>query len=156
MASCKTCDHDAEIHSKWAGCVAAHLGDFCPCTKFVPRQHHVNDLGLTTMADRKVAEITQARQLRDDGAAAAGSAVPTALESAWRDMADKAMAVLIKDQVLFSAEQVRAVAGEPPHPNMLGALFLRWQKAGRIKPEGYTQATHRAGHARILRTWRGS
>jgi hypothetical protein len=90
--------------------------------------------------------------------------------SAWRDKAKTTMDALIASELEFSADDLVngmasgvppaprhaiAGAGEPPVPNMLGALFLATARRNQIRPVGFTQSTRPSAHARVQRTWRG-
>lgn len=135
--ACNTCAHTSAEHSTLVGCLA----DGCGC------QHY---------ALAPAQGLQEGRQRRDEGVEAAGSTVPAVLASAWKVKAAEAMEELIRYGSHFSADDLVAIAGMPPRPNMLGGVFISARKAGLIRPAGYTQATRPEAHARVQRTWAGA
>lgn len=58
----------------------------------------------------------------------------------------------------FCADQVRAVAGDPPadcSPNVAGAVINHAAKAGLIRFVGYTRSARVVGHGNLVRLWAG-
>jgi len=88
---------------------------------------------------------------RDEGIACAESAQGAEWD---RHVIDQAIMHYARTGLEFSANDLRgllpAVAG-----SMIGARFLAAARAGTIVRAGATHASHRAGHARLLSTWRG-
>jgi hypothetical protein len=57
----------------------------------------------------------------------------------------------------FTADDVRAVVGDPPHhPNVLSALFRKARQIGIIVPVGIGTAQRKSRHAGLNRVWRGA
>jgi hypothetical protein len=74
----------------------------------------------------------------------------------WKDACDRAIATLAARGVDFTAEDVRAVVGDPPaHPNAMGARFLAAVKDGLIVKQGYKSPARRSSHASVIAIWRG-
>lgn len=70
----------------------------------------------------------------------------------WRHWADAAianLAHLTRTGVLpyFTAENVRDLAGDPPHPNQQGGRFLAAIRAGKIRRVGWMNSTRPEAHA---------
>lgn len=55
----------------------------------------------------------------------------------------------------FTAEDVRRMIGDPPHPNVLGAALSAAARAGTIVAVGWTDSTRTAARGRPLRKWEG-
>ncbi len=55
----------------------------------------------------------------------------------------------------FTADDVTRSAGNPPNGKILGAIFSKWVKEGRIVATGYTKSTRPSSHGRVIRTYRG-
>lgn len=92
---------------------------------------------------------------RDEAAAAAENS----LDTRWRLWAQAELDRLIASGEPFTADDLRAVVGDPPdgkHRNGIGGLFLRASKAGRIVMAGYQPSTRREARQRVLRVWRGA
>jgi hypothetical protein len=54
----------------------------------------------------------------------------------------------------FTAEDVRAVVGDPPnHANSMGGVFLRAARRGVIVGVGWTRSTRREAHACRLQVY---
>jgi hypothetical protein len=78
---------------------------------------------------------------------------------AWRDRVNQAISQLARKPVDFTADEVRAVAGEPPqgtHYNALGALIQHAARRGQIEPVGFTRSYRVCGHGNLVRLWRGA
>ncbi len=59
---------------------------------------------------------------------------------------------------VFTADQVRAIAGDPPtdtSPNVAGAVINHAAKAGLIEMAGFTKSARIIGHGNTVRLWRG-
>ena len=144
--TCRDCRHPEAQHTTLSGCLAQPEDEgreFCPCAQFVPEE-------------APVADLAEGRRRRDEGTEAAGSGIAGALASAWRVKAAQAMASLAASGEEFSADDLVAIAGEPPVPNMLGAVFLAASRADQINAVGFTQAARPSARARVQRTWRGA
>jgi hypothetical protein len=89
---------------------------------------------------------------RDAGAASVSSHTP----QDWKVACDVAIARLATINATFTAEDVRAVVGDPPnHPSAMGARFLAAAKAGLIERIGYQRPVRASRHANPLAVWRG-
>lgn len=81
------------------------------------------------------------------------------LHTGWRLWAETVLEHLIDSGATFTADDLRAVVGDPPdgeHVNGVGGLFLRASKAGRIAFAGYKVSTRPAARGRPVRCWRGA
>lgn len=81
------------------------------------------------------------------------------LHTGWRLWAEHELDRLITSGSTFTADDLRAVVGDPPdgeHVNGIGGLFLRASKAGRIEFAGYAVSTRPAARGRPVRCWRGA
>lgn len=95
----------------------------------------------------------EGRRRRDAGTAQ----VDANTAQAWRDAADRAITRLAATGRPFTADDVRAQAGDPPgHPNALGARFLAARRSGLLEEVGYVRSTRPDAHARRLVTYRGA
>jgi len=88
-------------------------------------------------------------QLRDQGHRRAVQADP-----GWLGVAHDAIVELAASEAVFSAEDVRRRAGEPPAPNLLGVAVRKARLAGLIEACGVETANRAAAHGRLLRLWR--
>ena len=113
-----------------------------------PPPQHVGPTLLDHLAD-----LEEGRRRRDDGVAAVRAATATG----WRLHVDQAITDLAAAGVLFTAEDVRELAGDPlgSSPNALGGAIHAAARAGLIQAVGYRQATRPEAHARVLRVWQG-
>lgn len=92
------------------------------------------------------------KSLRDAGVSSVTSHTP----QWWRDSCDRAIARLAASGVEFTADEVRAVVGDPPnHPNAMGARFLSAAKSRLIERVGYKKPTRPSRHANVVAIWRG-
>lgn len=139
-----TCNHLADNHTALSGCLEEVDGTWCPCADYKPAP---------TSRQEGLAE---GRALRDAGTEAAGSGTPAALASAWRAKAAEAMTTLARSGEEFSADDLVAIAGEPPVPNMLGGVFMSAARRDLINAVGFTTASRPSAHARVQRTWKGA
>lgn len=65
---------------------------------------------------------------------------------------------LARTGTTFSADHVRAYAGEPPEgvsPNLVGSIVNHAAKAGLIHFVGFTKSARVIGHSNTVRLWRG-
>jgi hypothetical protein len=159
MSNCPTCGHARDEHSDLAGCLYSSGSTYCDCqhgpsTILVAKvtQAELEDASARVRASRAQG-LTEGRRLRDEGAAAAGSALPGHVEAEWRAKAEKALAELIASREQFDADDLVERVGLPPVPNMVGGVFAGARAAKRIKAVGYTQGTRAASHARVQRVW---
>jgi len=90
-------------------------------------------------------------ELRDRGVARVHENTP----SEWVSRFDGVILSMASSGLEFSAEDVRGIAGDPPHPNAIGARFLSAVRRGWITRVGYKNATRYASHARALAVYRG-
>jgi hypothetical protein len=89
--------------------------------------------------------------------AIAGMAQADAAEhQAWKTKADAAIDRLAKSGKEFTAEDVRAIAGDPRRPNAFGARIRAAWKAGTIVKCGYRASQRASLHAHPIAVWRGS
>jgi len=102
------------------------------------------------MSDQLRLELGQGEALRDAGAKAVLDR-----NAAWAEKADRCMKLMAVCGYDFTAEDVTAEIGQPPHPNAMGGVFLRASRKGLIVPVGVKRATRDARHASMLRVWRG-
>ena len=93
-----------------------------------------------------------ATSLRDRGVARVGENTP----GDWVSRFDGVIITMASSGKEFSAEDVRLLAGDPPHCNAIGARFLAAVKRGWITRVGYKNATRNASHARALAVYRGA
>lgn len=73
----------------------------------------------------------------------------------WRDDAMIAIRGLAAERAPFTAEDVRAIVGDPPRPNAMGAVFHLAARRGWIRKVGYRKATRPSLHATELAVWEG-
>jgi hypothetical protein len=74
----------------------------------------------------------------------------------WVADARYAVASFCSVGVPFTAEDVRRVAGNPPSPNAIGALFNAIAEEGWIVFMGYEKATRPEAHGRMIRVWKSA
>jgi len=89
-------------------------------------------------------------QRRDQGHRRAQQADP-----GWLGLAHQTIVDLAASGVIFSAETVRNLAGEPPSTNLLGVAVRQARLLGLIEAAGTDTANRPAAHGRLLRTWAG-
>lgn len=109
---------------------------------------------MTTFEQPPLFDLGSGETLRDNGVTAAGSTTPGA--DTWRADADAALEILAQSRTEFSADDLVALVGPPPHPNMLGATFLVASRAGLIVCTGITTGKRPTAHARMQRLWTGA
>jgi hypothetical protein len=97
--------------------------------------------------------LEEGRRLRDVGVEQAGSGVPGFEASEWRAKAEESLGLLIHLGNTFTADDVVRLAGPPPHPNMLGGLFITAARSKRIVSVGYTQGQRKSAHSRVQKLW---
>lgn len=90
-------------------------------------------------------------ELRDNGVDKVNSNTP----ENWKRDCDYIISWLARNGAEFTAEDVRAWIDEPPHPNAMGARFLKAVKAKKIVRLEYRKAKRPSAHARILAVYRG-
>lgn len=74
----------------------------------------------------------------------------------WKFACDIAIAKLASTLQPFTAEDVRAIAGDPPnHHNAMGARFLAAARSGLVAKQGYTTPSRPSRHANAIAVWRG-
>lgn len=93
-------------------------------------------------------------ELRDQGMERAGSGLPVGPFVSWQSRAWLAVLHLCNADAAFCAEDVRRAAGDPPHPNALGAVMRQAYRQGLIVPDSVGVATRPERHASLLRYWR--
>lgn len=91
-------------------------------------------------------------QLAIDGMRTADEAEP----DTWKTRADETITALAASGKEFTAEDVRDAAGDPAHPNAMGARLNAHAKAGLITSTGYTKASRASRHTNLLRVWKGT
>lgn len=79
-----------------------------------------------------------------------------AIHGEWVKKADAAIWWLAHKGLPFSAEDVRAYAGEPTHPNAVGARFNAAARRGWIVKAGTVKASRSERHANEMRLWIGA
>jgi hypothetical protein len=95
--------------------------------------------------------MTSGRELKEEGISRAlgnPSAAP------WRAVAREALLQLIKaGDESFTSEDVTDIAGQPPHPNQVGALFSGAARRGWIIRTGFINAERANQHAALISVW---
>jgi len=79
-------------------------------------------------------------------------------DETYRGDVTRAIEILARGGQVFTADDVRALAGDAPttcSPNLVGALFNAAAKAGLIGPVGFARSGRVIGHGNRLLTWRG-
>lgn len=158
MTDCRGCLHRQDQHSDLAGCVveiATNTYCTCPAYEAAAPAEDARTLTQTIQAPEPERGLDEGRARRDEGTERAGSGINGPAASDWRLKAKDALKELAASGTAFSADDVVARAGEPPVPNMLGALFLGAARAASIQAYGFTQSTRPSAHARTQRTWVG-
>jgi hypothetical protein len=113
-------------------------------------------LAAQTAVDETIAainrEIGEGEALRDRG-------VDRVWDNAgekWRAEALEAIALCAAAGEPFTAEDIRAIVGDPPHHhNAFGAAFALCARRGIIRKVGYRKATRASLHATELAEWIG-
>lgn len=81
------------------------------------------------------------------------------LHTGWRLWAETALAQLAATGRSFTADDLRAIVGDPPdgeHVNGIGGMFLRASRDGSIEFVGYKTSTRPEARGRPVRVWRGA
>ena len=78
-----------------------------------------------------------------------------AIHGAWVERADAEILFLARTGIPFSAEDVRRTAGDPVHPNAMGARFNAAARRGLIRKAGVIKADRSERHANEMRLWIG-
>ena len=89
--------------------------------------------------------------LRDRGIALVDAAEP----APWKDRADAAIRELASSGAEFSAEDVRAIAGNPDRPNAMGARFNAAVKSGILVYVRHSPSNRAQLHRCKVAVWRG-
>lgn len=79
-------------------------------------------------------------------------------KSQYRTAVEAAIKILAMAGQEFSSDDVRELAGDPPHDvstNTTGALFSAAAKAGLIQHVGYRISARVKGHGNLVRVWIG-
>lgn len=97
-------------------------------------------------------QLTLGELLKSAGMARAANAEA----QAWKARADLAIVHLASLGRPFTAEDVRAICGDPEHVNAFGSRLSYAAKKGIIQPAGYEEATRPSRHRAILRCWIGA
>lgn len=86
-----------------------------------------------------------------------------AADPEWRARVDQAIGALATardehgEPLRFTAEDVRAIAGDPPgHPNAMGARFNAAARRGQIRKVAYRLATRPSLHCHPISVWVGT
>jgi len=99
-------------------------------------------------------DIFEAIRQRDEGIAQ----VIEASDPDYRDKLITAIEDLAGRNTVFTGDDVRELAGDPPvgtHPNIAGAIFKQAAAAGLIKTVGFGCSRRVKGHGNLVRLWRG-
>lgn len=101
-------------------------------------------------------DLLSGAELRD-----AGTEQVRSHNEEWAERADVAVGRLAFETKLgerehFCAEDVRLIVGDPPHPNVMGSVFLRAVRRGVIRGVGWKRATRREGHACRMQMYVGT
>lgn len=75
-------------------------------------------------------------------------------DTGWAKRASEAIRVFIAAGVTFTAEDVRARAGDPSSPNAMGALMRRAVHEGLIEVAGSRRSSRPDARGRQLPVWR--
>jgi len=71
----------------------------------------------------------------------------------FQDRAALAIGRLAMRGKMFTAEDVRELVGDPPHPNAMGAALRIASREGAIIACGWKEASRGSAHGRVLRLW---
>lgn len=104
---------------------------------------------ITTTVDGQL-DLFAALQARDEGMAAAESASRADHD---RAIIDQAIRTIGTTHDTFSSNDIRNYLPDVAPP-LIGARFLAAARRGDIERVGDTLASHKAGHARRISTWR--
>jgi hypothetical protein len=86
-----------------------------------------------------------------------GTASAAERAQAWTDVARTAMASLCAAGAIFSAENIRALVGDPPGGGAaMGALFHHAAAEGWIVPAGFTRTTRPERRRSVLGLWKSA
>ena len=103
------------------------------------------------MAEQLRLDQAHGDELRDQGV----RKVYEAEDDGWKVRAEAAIYVLAKRGQSFTAEDVRAVVGDPTRPNAMGALFRLASAHGIIERVGFSKPVRPSRHASMMAVWRG-
>jgi hypothetical protein len=93
--------------------------------------------------------LAYGQQLRKQGM----RRVLDATDLRWKQAANKALAHLAESGQPFTAEDVRAIAGDPPRPNAMGAILRAGARRHDLIKVGRQPATRPELHASELTVW---
>ncbi len=96
-------------------------------------------------------DLMDGTDLREDGVGRVDAAEP----EDWKARADRAILELAATREPFSADDVRDRAGDPVHPNAMGARLLAAAKRGSIERVGLIRSTRPSCHAHLNPAWKG-
>jgi hypothetical protein len=82
-----------------------------------------------------------------------GEALVLSHEGDWKERAGQAINQLVAKGDPFTAEDVRALAGDPDHPNSMGAALSKAARAGRISAIGWGEPSRTERHGNKMRIW---
>jgi len=84
--------------------------------------------------------------------------VTAAADRGYRSLLESALHQLANGGDVFSADDLRVLAGDPPagcSPNLVGAVVNAAAKSGLIEFVDYTHSARVVGHGNLIRRWRG-
>lgn len=73
------------------------------------------------------------------------------------DWSEDALATIVSISLaryIFSADDLAAEMGKPPHPNMVGAAFAAARSRGLIEAVGYQTSASKSRKNGVIRTWK--
>jgi hypothetical protein len=111
---------------------------------------------IVTQLDLLTQGTEQALKRREDGMALT---LGNDLNAQYRELLLCAIEVLAAKGDPFSADDARAIAGDPPrftHPNVAGAVFNAAARAGIIRMVGVGISRRAVGHGNLTRLWTGT
>lgn len=97
-------------------------------------------------------QLTLGEVLKSAGMARADEAEP----EEWKARADQAIARLAALGKPFTAEDVRAICGDPEHVNAFGSRLAYAARKGIIRSVGFEEAERPSRHRAVLRIWIGA
>ncbi len=99
-----------------------------------------------------LADQLEGQRRRDEGI----GTVDLAEGVIWKSKADAAIQLLADSGESFTADDVRRIAGDPRHPNAMGARLLKASRRGLIVCVGRRQSTRAECHAHANPLWRAA
>lgn len=124
-----------------------------------PKQTSLFETGRTVEAKRSRAVEAFARPVSEGEARKQRgmSLADLAADAAWKERVDVAIGHLALAGEPFTAEEIRAIAGDPPaHPNALGARVSAAAARGVISRVGYRKSGRPSLHSHPIALWVGS